>query len=148
MGLAGSKTGRKNRSWLCILQLLLSILNIRITIIENKQSENRKDLMIISQYVSVDNFLYQWIVYIILSITSCYVYELFRIVASNLRTFSQFNYNILTIRRMVCSKNGGIWCWFQNLNALPTIHSILILISIFLLTPLPSIYYLLSSKLE
>jgi len=147
MGLAGSKTGRKNRSWLCILQLLLSILNIRITIIENKQSENRTDLMIISQYVSVDNFLYQWIVNIILSITSCYVYELFWIVASNLLTFSEFNYNILTIRRMVCSKNGGIWCWFQNLNALLTIHSI-ILISIFLLPPLPSIYYLLSSKLE
>lgn len=59
MELAGSKAGRKSRSRLWFLQLLLRILNTRITIVENKQSENRKDLMIISQYVSVDNFLYK-----------------------------------------------------------------------------------------
>jgi hypothetical protein len=57
--LVGSKTDRKNRSWFWILQLLLRILNTRIAIVEDKQSENIKGLMIISQYVSVYNFVHK-----------------------------------------------------------------------------------------
>jgi hypothetical protein len=92
--------------------------------------------MIISQYVSVYNFVHKWVVNIILSITFYFFYEVFWTVTSSLHGFSVFKYNILAINWLFCLKNVGIWYWFQNLNALLTIHSILIFISIFLLVPL------------